>query len=241
VNEVLAPLSNQWQFAFLALSVVMGAMLWRGHRQVSVLAKTADKMKDSLERLEGTMSEISGRTTNTEHTLIANLAEYRMALGSTSAYREYLQRMGVAPASDVEPILEAILDGAVAVSKDGRVLYVNSAYAAATSIEPGMTLNDIVDRCEVRTFGGDRLPVNQLPESFVLRGQQVHGTLVRIRPAGSSRETILSVNGCPARDVPGKTVAAVMVAREVSEEVAMAMEVRRLAETSAPAPDVASV
>jgi PAS domain-containing protein len=232
VSQILDPLSSQWQIAFLALTVVMGAMLWRAHRQVSVLANTADTMTESLERLERTVGEISVGTTNTEHTLIANLAEYRMALGSTSAYREYLQRMGVAPASDVEPILEAIMDGAEAVSKDGRVLYVNSAYAAATSIDPGMTLEEIVQRCEVRTFGGDRLTAADLPESRVLRGEQVSGALVRLRPVGSSRETILSVNGCPARNVLGKTVAAVMVAREVSEEVAMALEVRRLSEAN---------
>jgi hypothetical protein len=44
--------------------------------------------------------------------------------------------------------------------KDGRVLHVNSAYAAATSIEPGMTLLD-----------GERLTVAHLPESYVLRGE----------------------------------------------------------------------
>jgi hypothetical protein len=71
------------------------------------------------------------------------------------------------------------------VGKDGRVLYVNSAYAAATSIEPGMTLHDIVERCEVRTFDGERLTVAHLPESYVLRGEQVAGTPVRIRPAGA--------------------------------------------------------
>jgi PAS domain-containing protein len=239
MHQILDPLSSQWQIAFLALTLVMGAMLWRAHRQVSVLAHTADAMTESLERLERTMGEISIETSNTEHTLTANLAEYRMALGSTSAYREYLQGMGVSPASDVEPILEAILDGAVAVGQDGRVLYVNSAYASATSIEPGMTLHDIVQRCEVRTFDGERLTVAHLPESYVLRGEQVTGTLVRIRPAGSSREVILSVNGCPVRDVQGKTVAAVMVAREVSEEVALAIEVRRLSETQLA--DVASV
>ncbi|MBI3649158.1 MAG: PAS domain-containing protein [Actinobacteria bacterium] len=232
MGQILEPLSSQWQLAFFALCVVMGAMLWRAHRQVSSLGVTADTMRESLERLEHTVGEISGRTTNTEHTLIANLAEYRMALGSTSAYREYLQRLGVAPASDVEPILEAIPDGAVAVSKEGRVLYVNRAYAEATSVEPGMTLDEISKRCEVRTFEGDRLTLEQLPESCVLRGEQVKGTLVRIRPAGASREVILSVNGEPARDVLGRVVAAVMVAREVSEEVAMAIEVRRMTRES---------
>ena len=54
--------------------------------------------------------------------------------------------------------------------------------------------------------------------------------LVRIRRPDGGRDVILSVNGCPARDVLGRVVAAVMVAREISEEVAIAIEVRRLAE-----------
>ena len=41
---------------------------------------------------------------------------------------------------------------------------------------------------------------------------------------------ILSINGQPARDPSGKVVAAVMLARPISEEVAMAIEVRRISE-----------
>ena len=48
--------------------------------------------------------------------------------------------------------------------------------------------------------------------------------------AGLKRgDVILSVNGQPARDATGKVVAAVMLCREVSEEIAMAIEVRRMA------------
>ena len=54
MHQILDPLSSQWQIAFLALTLVMGAMLWRAHRQVSVLAHTADAMTESLERLERT-------------------------------------------------------------------------------------------------------------------------------------------------------------------------------------------
>ena len=44
--------------------------------------------------------------------------------------------MGLAPASDVEPILEAIPDGAEAVSTGGRGLYANTAFAELTSVRP---------------------------------------------------------------------------------------------------------
>lgn len=230
MGQILEPLSSQWQIALLALCAVMGALLWRGHRQASSLAATSSQMREQLGRLERMVEEIGGRTTNTEHTLIANLSEYRMALGNTSAYREYLQKLGISPGSDVEPILEAVPDGAMAVSREGRVLYVNRVLAESTGITPGMTLEEVVDRCRVQGLHGDRLSVEDLPERRVLRGERVQERLIRLRPEGAYRDVVLAVNGCPARDVLGRVVAAVMIAREVTEEMALAMEVRQLAE-----------
>ena len=268
MDHILAPLSNQWQIALLALIVVMGALVWRAQRQVTRLARmtngmqeslarlerstnevseisyTATAMQEALVRLEQTTDEITRHTSKTEaallkteesvmkteQTLMSNLEEYRMALGSTNAYREYLQRMGLAPASDVEPILEAVPDGAEAVGMDGRVLYANRAFADVTTIGPGVTLAEIVHRCRVRDFDGHDLSVDELPESRVLAGEAVTSSLVRMLPSGREHDVILSVNGRPARDASGKVVAAVMLFREVSEELAMAIEVRRMAQ-----------
>jgi PAS domain S-box-containing protein len=192
------------------------------------LASTSTAMADTLTRLETATTEITRRTEQTEETLKSNLEEYRMALGSTNAYREYLQRMGLAPAGDVEPILEAISDGAEAVGSDGRVLYANRAFADLTTVAPGATLDEVMHRCRVRSFQGDPLERDELPESRVLDGETIHGALIRMRPPGRERDVILSVNGQPARDATGKVVAAVMLCREVSEEIAMAIEVRRM-------------
>jgi PAS domain S-box-containing protein len=196
---------------------------------VAALAETSTAMQDTLARLETATGEITRRTEETEETLRSNLEEYRMALGSTNAYREYLQRMGLAPAADVEPILEAIADGAEAVGADGRVLYANRAFADLTTVAPGATLDEVAARCRVRSFQEETLEVDELLESRVLAGESVSGELIRIRPPGRDRDLILSVNGQPARDANGTVVAAVMLCREVSEEIAMAIEVRRLA------------
>lgn len=278
LEELMTQFDYQLQMGLMLLIVVMAALTWRAHRQISKLsgmssemqgslqklehttevvskiASTAHTMQESLQRLEDTTNdvekltmtskamadtltrletatdEITRRTSETEQTLRSNLEEYRMALGSTNAYREYLQRMGLAPASDVEPILEAIGDGAEAVSVDGRVLYANRAFADLTSIQPGATLEEIVSRCHIRGFGGDPMDVTELPESRVLAGEMVNSMIVRMRPPGRDLDVILSVNGQPARDPTGKVVAAVMLSRPVSEELAMAIEVRRLAE-----------
>ncbi|MGB7805977.1 MAG: PAS domain-containing protein [Actinomycetota bacterium] len=213
-------------------------------KEVTRLTKTSGAMQEALTRLEDATQEITASSAKTEEALIkteesvmkteqvlkANLDEYRMALGSTNAYREYLQRMGLAPASDVEPILEAIPDGAEAVSTDGRVLYANKAFADLTSVRPGTTIEEIAFRCRVRTFGGQQLEPEELPESRVLQGEVLNSMLIRMKPPGRDHDVILSVNGQPARDTQGKVVAAVMLCRAISEEVAMAIEVRRITE-----------
>lgn len=276
-QELFGTFEAQLQFALIALTGVMGWMVFRAHRQITRLSKTtadmhrsiakleavgdevsrlstaakrmqgslahlegtgevverlnatAGSMQSSLERLEQATLAISRKTEETEETLRSNLEEYRMALGSTNAYREYLQRMGLAPAGDVEPILEALSDGAEAVSADGKILYTNRAFADLTSVRPGSSLDEVRVRCNVRSFNGDTLELDDLPESRVLGGETLTGELIRLRPPGRETDLILSVNGQPARDVEGKVVAAVMLSREVSEEIAMAIEVRRLA------------
>jgi PAS domain-containing protein len=235
----LDPLSSQWQVAFLVLCLVMGSLLWRGHRQTSQLATIATSMAGQLELLTRSVATIEGRTSNTENTLVANLSEYRMAMRGTSQYREYLQKLGVAPGSDIEPILEAIPDAATGVGKDGSIFYANRNLLEATGIEPGMSIFEIGQRFAPRTLAGDPLRVDQLPESAALRGDDVREFLVRLRPPRLDKDVILSVNGSPVRDVTGRVVAAVMVSRVISEEIALAMQVRQLSgvgRAAAPAP-----
>lgn len=278
IEEFVTQFEYQLQVGLMVLIVVMAALTWRAHRQISKLSSMSSEMRESMQKLERTTEvvaqiasaahamqtslqrleattndveklaltssamadtltrletatdEITRRTSETEETLRSNLEEYRMAQGSTNAYREYLQRMGLAPAGDVEPILEAIGDGAEAVSTDGKVLYANRAFADLTSIQPGATLEEILYRCRIRTFGGDQMEIEDLPESRVLTGETINSVLIRMRPPGREQDVILSVNGQPARDPAGTVVAAVMLARPISEEVAMAIEVRRIAE-----------
>ncbi len=228
--ELLKPLSSQWQIAFFVLCVVMGALLWRGHRQTSKLATIAQRMTEQLQLLSLSVGTIEGRTSNTENTLIANLSEYRMAMRGTSHYREYLQKFGVAPASDIEPILEAIPDGAIAVGKDGSVLYANRAQYETTGIQAGMSIYEIARTFAPRTLAGDPIPAEELPEAAALRGNDVREYLIHLTPPGAQSDVILSVNGSPVRDAAGRIVAAVMVSRAISKEVALAIQVRQLAE-----------
>ena len=197
LEEFMTQFEYQLQIGLMALIAVMAALTWRAHRQVSKLSATSAGMQESLgtleestsivevlstamanTRLETATDEITASTSETEKTLRSNLEEYRLAAGSTSAYRDNLQRMDMAPAADVEPILEAFSDGAEAVSTDGRILYANHALADFTSISPGDTLQEVLDRCQMRTFGGISLDIEDMPESRVLTGEKIESILV---------------------------------------------------------------
>ncbi len=129
--EWLQPLSSQWQIAFLVLCVVMGSLLWRGHRQTSNLAGIAAKMQEQLIILTRTVEAVEGRTTNTEHTLIANLlAAGEFPLGLVYAHRmEELKKKGapVEWVTTTDPIpaeLHPIQIGAKAPNPNAAKLFI---------------------------------------------------------------------------------------------------------------------
>jgi hypothetical protein len=128
----------------------------------------------------------------------------------------------------LKPVLEAIPDGAMAVSKDGTILHANLFMSENTGIHPGMTLAEIVQGFEVCSMDGRALPLDALPETRVLAGEDVREALVRLRAPGADVPVVLLVNGRPVRDVVGRVVAAVMVARPISDELALAIQVRQL-------------
>jgi PAS domain S-box-containing protein len=133
--------------------------------------------------------------------------------------------------ADVEwlkPVLEAIPDGAIAVAKNGTILYANRFMSENTGIHQGMTLAEIVQEFDVRSMDGRALKLDALPEARVLAGEDVREALVRLWPPGAGEAVVLLVNGRPVRDGVGRVVAAVMVARPISYELALAIQVRQL-------------
>jgi PAS domain-containing protein len=128
----------------------------------------------------------------------------------------------------LKPLLEAIPDGAMAVGKDGTVLYANRFMSEHTGIVTGMTLTEIVQGFDLRSMDGHALTLDALPETRVLDGEDVREVLVRLWAPGAGEPVVLLVNGRPVRDVVGRVVAAVMVARPISDELALAIQVRQL-------------
>jgi PAS domain S-box-containing protein len=154
-------------------------------------------------------------------------------------YTTYVRRLGGGPNAEFEPIFEALPYGAFVIDVLGRVLYVNQRYAALTGIARGMTLEEVIAICDIRDLAGHLLREEGLPEARVLMdGQEIGQSLLRMRTPLEGREFIVASDCRPVRGIDGRVIGAVVIAREISEEMALAIGVRQVAEGQASADHV---
>jgi PAS domain-containing protein len=136
----------------------------------------------------------------------------------------------------VDPILEAVSDGAWVVGQDERVHSANRVAFERGWIVAGVSLAELAALLDVRTLDDEPFVLDRRPERRVLDGESVKDFLVRLRPQGSGSDVIVAMNGSPARDAAGRVIGAVMVARAVSEEIALAIRVRQMADSEVTEP-----
>lgn len=150
--------------------------------------------------------------------------------GWEGPYSTYVHRLGGSPEDGFEPLLEALPYGAYVVDVLGRILCVNSRHATLTGIVRGMTLEEVVELCEIHDLSGRSLTEDDLPEAQVLLdGSLAAQAALRMRGRSGSPAFVVA-DSRPVFGPEGRVIGAVTVAREVSEEVALAMEVRRVSE-----------
>jgi PAS domain S-box-containing protein len=150
-------------------------------------------------------------------------------------YTAYVGRLGGDPRTDFEPVLEALPYGAFVIDVLGRILCVNRRYAALTGICRGMTLEEVIVVCDIRDLSGHPLTAQDLPEAQVLlEGEEIGQSLLRMRCPADGRQVVLASDCRPVRTADGRVIGAVVIAREVSEEVALAIGVRQVSEGRAP-------
>jgi PAS domain S-box-containing protein len=149
-------------------------------------------------------------------------------------YTTYVRRLGGGPTAEFEPIFEALPDGAFAIDVLGRVLYVNRRYAELAGIVRGMTLEEVIAICDIRDLAGHALREEALPEARVLLdGEEIGQSLLRMRSPVDGREFVVASDCRPVRGLDGRVIGAVVIAREISEEMALAIGVRQVAEGQA--------
>jgi hypothetical protein len=64
----------------------------------------------------------------------------------------------------------------------------------------------------------------------LLEGEEIGQSLLRMRSPADGRQIVLASDCRPVRTAEGRVIGAVVIAREVSEEVALAIGVRQVSE-----------
>jgi signal transduction histidine kinase len=129
--------------------------------------------------------------------------------------------------AELQAILESMVDAVIVADAQGNVTLVNRAALALfgeTSFEGGRMDTAFLSQGP-HGLDGQALAFESLPLPRALRGEQVTDTdLVISVPRLNHREVVLRLNAAPIRDEAGRVVAAVAVARDITQ----AIELERL-------------
>lgn len=124
-------------------------------------------------------------------------------------------------AAELESVIRQMVEGVVIVDAGGRYR-VNPAAARILGREPGEFRDGItafVVDMALRDISGRVLPLEETPISRALvRGEQVSGENCKF-VRGDGEECVLAVSATPLTSEEGKTIGAVIVFRDITEEV----------------------
>lgn len=145
---------------------------------------------------------------------------YRMELEA----RERVQQMAQLAqhrASELETVLDTMAEAVYVVDTRMRLVRLNRAYARLVGLggtrEIVGSILEHVRALKPREESGRLLAPDELPSARALRGEVFSNQLVVVTPIGTDGDSYLSVSGAPIRDPSGEIVAAVNVARDVTE------------------------
>lgn len=153
------------------------------------------------------------------------------ALDSSRLYRremetrqkvEELARLAQHRASELETVLNTMAEAVYVVDKEMKITRRNRAYdrLTGTATEKGTidTLQDHFALLKPRGENGEPLAFQDQPAVRVLLGESFTNRVIMIAPFTGGEDRYLSISGAPIRDANGQIVAAVNVARDVTEE-----------------------
>ncbi len=128
--------------------------------------------------------------------------------------------------AELQAILENMVDAVLVTDAEGHITLANRA-ALAIFGEPSFEGAHMASAYLAQAphgLDGQELPLESLPLPRALRGEQVGDTDVVITVPRLKRKCVLRLNAAPIRDESGRVVAAVAVARDITQ----AIELERL-------------
>jgi len=122
--------------------------------------------------------------------------------------------------AQLQAIFEAVSAGIVVSDMDGRIVLVNEALARMNGYENASEMYKELacfDRIyELRTMGGEIVPMPEWPISKVLRGESVNNWELYARRKDTGQEWFFSFSGSPVRDAAGRQILAVVTKRDIT-------------------------
>lgn len=123
--------------------------------------------------------------------------------------------------AELQAIIESMVEAVVVVDAEGNVTLANRAALAlfGHSSYEGHRLDTAFQEQAPQRLDGQQLTFETLPLSRALKGEQVNDTELIITMTPLSRRRVLRVNAAPIRDESGHVVAAVSVARDITQAI----------------------
>lgn len=131
--------------------------------------------------------------------------------------------------AQLEAVFQALTDAVFVFDLSGHLVRTNQAAAVShgyrSAKELPQCLEEFADSFTVTTLEGDRLPLSEWPISRIIRGEQVSGLILRVN-RNDGRSWIYNYSGNPALDDDGKPKLAVIVVRDMTEQMRMMEDLR---------------
>ncbi|MFY0575947.1 ATP-binding protein [Cystobacter fuscus] len=128
--------------------------------------------------------------------------------------------------AELQAILEGMVDAVIVTDAVGAITLANRAALKlfGQAMLEGTRLDAVYPHHRPRRLDGQELAFEELPMVRALRGEQVSDTELIITGPQAPRQLVLRLNSAPLRDESGRVIAAVSVARDITQ----ALELERL-------------
>jgi len=134
-------------------------------------------------------------------------------------------------AARLEAIVNLVSDAVFVADRDGRLVFMNAIGRSLLGLAGDTTVVDRHRRLDVRDADGHPLPLEAMPSSRALRGEQMSPVVLLIRDSGDQLRQVVT-NAHPLRRPDGSIYAALVTMNDVTDEMRSRRELEAARESA---------
>lgn len=134
--------------------------------------------------------------------------------------RHEIERLGAEAerrAAELESFIASMGDGVALFNADGKIVLANEAARRILGVPADVELADVLNHYRLYSLDGSELPAERYPSRRALNGEVLSET--RFRFVTTWTEGVISISGSPVRDSEDRIVGAVVIFRDVREQL----------------------